>query len=86
MELVDEVHVDVLLVDYRGYGSSSQATITEEGLRTDAKAVLQYLKKNEQYTRIIIFGRSLGGAVAIAAAVDNPCHVSAIIVENTFLR
>ncbi len=73
-------------MDYRGYGSSSQAAITEEGLRTDAKAVLNYLKQNETYGRVVIFGRSIGGAVAIAAAVDQPSLVSAIIVENTFLR
>ncbi len=86
MELVDVLNVDVLLVDYRGYGSSSQAAVTEEGLRADAKAVLNYLNKDEHYTRVIIFGRSLGGAVAIAAAVDQPYLVSAIMVENTFLR
>ncbi len=86
IELVKALNVDVLLVDYRGYGSSSQAAITEEGLRTDAKAVLDYLKENESHSRVVVFGRSLGGALAIAAAADHPHLVSAIIVENTFLR
>ncbi len=86
MELVAELNVDVLLVDYRGYGSSSQAAINEEGLRKDAKAVLNYLSENESHTNVVVFGRSLGGAVAIAAAADHPHLVSAIIVENTFLR
>lgn len=36
--------------------------------------------------KIILYGHSLGGAVALQLAVDNPQKVAAVIVENTFLR
>lgn len=36
--------------------------------------------------KIVIYGHSLGGAVALQLAVDNPHKVAAVIVENTFLR
>ncbi|CAM9443651.1 unnamed protein product [Phaeothamnion confervicola] len=36
-------------------------------------------------TQLIVFGRSLGGAVAIAAADAAPSKVAAVVVENTFL-
>lgn len=35
-------------------------------------------------TKIVPFGRSLGGAVAIALAKRRPKEVAAVIVENTF--
>lgn len=35
--------------------------------------------------RVGVFGRSLGGAVALALAAANPDHVAATMVENTFL-
>jgi len=34
---------------------------------------------------IIVFGRSLGGAVSVSLACRHPAKVSAVILENTFL-
>lgn len=36
-------------------------------------------------SRMVLFGRSLGGAVAISLAQRLPALVSAVVVENTFL-
>ncbi|XP_059820743.1 protein ABHD13 [Hemitrygon akajei] len=78
--------VNVLLVDYRGYGRS-EGEPSEKGLYLDSEAVLDYVmtRPDLDKTKIILFGRSLGGAVAIHLASENPHRIFAIIIENTFL-
>lgn len=78
--------VNVLLVDYRGYGKS-EGEAGEEGLYLDSEAVLEYVmtRPDLDKTKIILFGRSLGGAVAVHLASENPHRIFAIMVENTFL-
>ncbi|CAD6208496.1 GSCOCG00010496001-RA-CDS [Cotesia congregata] len=72
--------------EYRGYGFS-QGTPTESGLYMDAQAGLDYLlSRNDINTNeIIVFGRSLGGAVAIDLAANyNKQRIWCLILENTF--
>jgi pimeloyl-ACP methyl ester carboxylesterase len=49
---------------------------------------LDYLqgKDDIRKDKIVLFGHSLGGAVALHLAADNPTKVAAVIVENTFVR
>lgn len=78
--------VNLLLVDYRGYGKS-EGEASEEGLYLDSEAVLDYVMSRPDLdkTKVFLFGRSLGGAVAIHLASENSHRISAIMVENTFL-
>ncbi|XP_048835077.1 protein ABHD13 [Brienomyrus brachyistius] len=78
--------VNVVLLDYRGYGKS-EGEPSEEGLYLDAEAALDHVmtRPDIDKTKVILFGRSLGGAVAVHLASGNPHRVAAIIVENTFL-
>ncbi|KAJ7579059.1 Alpha/Beta hydrolase protein, partial [Mycena floridula] len=77
---------DVLLVSYRGYGTSS-GTPSEKGLQKDAQAALDYVLAHDELSSrpIVVHGHSLGGAVAIDVASRNPGKISAVIVENTFM-
>ncbi|CAK5270696.1 unnamed protein product [Mycena citricolor] len=77
---------DVLIVSYRGY-AESEGSPHEKGLRLDAQAALDHVLAQPDLAKrpIILYGTSLGGAVAIDLASRNPETVSAIIVENTFL-
>ena len=61
--------VNVLIIDYRGYGKS-EGRPSEQGLYTDARAAWDYLttRRNIPASQIVIFGESLGGAVAIDLA------------------
>ena len=72
MSICGELHTDVkplvpLLSSYRGYGKSQKARPHERGLKLDAEAALRHLLKRTDVnsSHIIVFGRSLGGAVAI---------------------
>lgn len=76
------------MLSYRGYGLS-EGSPSEKGLRLDAKAALQYLHDRDDVidkNRIYIFGRSIGGACAIALAASplGQDIVKGIVVENTF--
>jgi fermentation-respiration switch protein FrsA (DUF1100 family) len=61
--------VNVLIIDYRGYGRS-QGRPSEQGLYADATAAWTFLtaERGVDEDRIVLFGKSLGGAVAIDLA------------------
>jgi pimeloyl-ACP methyl ester carboxylesterase len=73
----------VLLLDYRGYGLS-EGRATEAGTYADARAALGHLIEERGFAeeRIIAFGRSLGGAVAIDLAQGR--DFAGVILESTF--
>lgn len=80
--------VNVLALEYRGYGESD-GTPSESGLVCDAAAALRFIAGHTLLNnkKVIVFGRSLGGAVAVAVASD-PAYKSsirAVILDNTFL-
>lgn len=74
---------DVFIIDYRGYGRSSGRP-TERGLAEDARAAWRHLRHRLGVAaeRIVILGKSLGGAVGVglAAEVDS----AGLIVESSF--
>jgi fermentation-respiration switch protein FrsA (DUF1100 family) len=77
----------VLLVEYRGYGLSTGQP-SERGLYIDGRAAVDYLftRHDVDHSQIILFGRSLGGAIALDIAADHHygSKLMSIIVENTF--
>jgi fermentation-respiration switch protein FrsA (DUF1100 family) len=77
------IGVNVLIVDYRGYGRS-QGSPTEEGMYLDAQAAYDYLLSRQDIdpTKIIVYGSSLGGAAAVDLAARRA--VSAMILDSTF--
>ncbi|XP_013106411.1 protein ABHD13 [Stomoxys calcitrans] len=81
------LNCNILMVEYRGYGLSTGAP-SEKGLVTDARAAIDYLytRHDLDHTQIVVFGRSLGGAVAIDVAADTIYgqKIMCAIVENTF--
>jgi fermentation-respiration switch protein FrsA (DUF1100 family) len=73
----------VLLIDYRGYGLS-EGRPTEAGTYADARAGLAHLleARGVREDRIVLFGRSLGGAVAVELAQGR--RLAGLILESTF--
>jgi hypothetical protein len=75
--------LSTLIIDYRGYGES-EGRISEQGTYLDGEAAWRYLieTKGINPEEIIIFGRSLGGAIAAhLAARTNPAGV---VLESVF--
>ncbi len=75
--------LQVLLVDYRGYGGNPGAP-TEKGLAADSRAARAYLagRPDVDASRIVYFGESLGTAVAIDLAVEHP--PAALVLRSPF--
>lgn len=69
LQRLHRMGVNVLIFDYRGYGQS-EGTPSEKGTYADAEAAWAYVieQRGEPSKRVVIFGRSLGGAVAIELA------------------
>lgn len=75
---------EVLAVDYRGYGLSSGSP-SERDFYGDAHAIVAHCRDKLGWRpeRIIVHGRSLGGAAAARIASRFP--VAAVILENAFV-
>jgi len=81
--LVESLGLDVVLVDYRGYGASG-GTPGESGLYADGEAIARAARdRGFGPERTVLFGESLGCAVAIETALRQPCR--AVILETPFL-
>ncbi|MBE9178415.1 alpha/beta fold hydrolase [Oculatella sp. LEGE 06141] len=75
----------VLLIDYRGYGQSEGRFPSEQAVYQDAEAAWTYLTRDRQIPaeRILIYGHSLGGAIAIDLALKAP-NAAGLIVQSSF--
>jgi len=86
MQLIARLNVNVFILSYRGYGES-EGVPSEQGIKLDAQAALDHLLARDDVdpNAIVLFGRSLGGAVASWLASENPTTVKAVLLENTFI-
>lgn len=83
LKVFHELGLATLIFDYRGYGRS-RGQPSEEGTYRDAQAVWRYMAEERQTVPkdIVLFGRSLGGAVAgYLATMHAP---AALIIESGF--
>ena len=73
----------MFIFDYRGYGRS-EGYPSEKGIYRDARAAYQYLldQLGRDPERLIILGRSLGGAVAVDLA--QTAKAAGLILDSTF--
>ena len=78
---------NVFLLDYRGYGASGGAA-SLSGVQDDMDAALRtVLARNDvNPDRVVVFGQSLGGAIAIHNVAHSPYrrHIRALVVESAF--
>jgi fermentation-respiration switch protein FrsA (DUF1100 family) len=83
IKLLYDIGLNIFIIDYRGYGKS-QGSPSEKGLYLDAKAARGYLVNNRNITpdNIILYGESLGAAVAVDLALQ--VKARALIIEEAF--
>jgi pimeloyl-ACP methyl ester carboxylesterase len=77
------LRVNVFAFDYRGFGKSDGKP-SEQGLFADARAAVDYVtgELGVDPTQLLLFGHSLGGAVAIDAAHNR--QVAGLVVQSSF--
>jgi len=83
IQMFHAMGVNVFIIDYRGYGKS-EGQPSEKGVYLDAQAAYDFLKSRKEFTdqKLIVYGESLGGAVAVDLAVNR--LVDGIIVDSSF--
>lgn len=84
LETLHRLECSVFIFDYRGYGKSGGHP-TEKGLYRDARAAYEVVRAKYADTDeppVVIFGCSLGGAVAVQLAMEKPAK--GLIIEGTF--
>ncbi|XP_073043370.1 alpha/beta hydrolase domain-containing protein WAV2-like isoform X2 [Primulina eburnea] len=83
--MLQRLQCNVFMLSYRGYGASDGFP-SQHGITMDAQAALDHLSQRTDIdtSRIVVFGRSLGGAVGAVLTKNNPDKVAALILENTF--
>ncbi len=78
---------NVFALDYRGYGAS-EGVATLEGVQLDIDAAMRTLlaRGDVDKDRIVIYGQSLGGALAVYNVAHSPFrdHIRALVIESTF--
>jgi fermentation-respiration switch protein FrsA (DUF1100 family) len=74
---------NVFMFDYRGYGKSDGEP-SENGIYIDGTTAFDYVAKLPQVDsqKIVLWGTSLGGAVAVDVATKR--HAAGLILESTF--
>lgn len=75
----------VFLFDYRGYGKSEGDFPSEAAVYVDAQRAWDYLTQERKIApeRIVLYGHSLGGAIAINLATQHP-NAAGLIVQSSF--
>ena len=86
LDNIAELHrrgISLFIIDYRGYGQS-EGRPSEEGFYADGLAAYEYLSRARAIApeQLIIFGRSLGAAVAGEVARQRPA--AGLILETPF--
>lgn len=79
------ISANIVMIDYRGYGYSDGKPY-EHGLMIDAEATMDWVlnESGVDTSKIIIHGRSLGGAVSIYLTSKRQNDIKGLIIENTF--
>ena len=73
--------IGLVALEYRGYGGLSGSP-SEQGLIRDAEAAYGYAAAHYPPQQIVVWGESLGSAVAVAIAAEKP--VGRVILEAPF--
>jgi len=83
LAILRSLGLDAFIIDYRGYGRSEGAP-NEPGTYQDARAAYEWLTQQRHIDprRIILYGESLGSAIAVDLATTHP--VAGVILEEPF--
>ncbi|OGF28438.1 hypothetical protein A2331_03255 [Candidatus Falkowbacteria bacterium RIFOXYB2_FULL_34_18] len=84
LDIFKRLELNALMIDYRGYGKSSGKIKRENDLYIDSEAGWYFLTKEKNIIPedIILWGRSIGGAIAVYLAQGKDIH--ALIIESSF--
>ena len=89
IDALREAGFSIVAVDYRGWGDSTPITPTEATINADARLAWAEVQRRQPVPgRRVIFGHSMGGAVAVSLASNllQGSDYGALALESTFTR
>ncbi len=89
IEALRDAGFAILAVDYRGWGDSSFIIPSEASINADVRtAWAELLKRQPEAKKRVLFGHSMGGAVAVtlASSLHHGADYGALVLESTFTR
>jgi fermentation-respiration switch protein FrsA (DUF1100 family) len=83
IKMLEPLKLNIFIFDYRGYGKS-EGQPNEKGIYLDSQAAYDFLTQEKKIApeKLILFGRSLGGAFAVDVTAKNPA--AGLILESVF--
>jgi hypothetical protein len=81
LAFLTEQGAGVLALSWRGYGGSTGSP-SETGLHLDAQAAYEWLTARVEARRVIVFGESLGTALAVDVAAEH--ETAALVLDSAF--
>lgn len=81
-----QANVDLVMMDYRGYGKSSGRIESETQLHADVRAVWQQVAEHYQGKPVVVLGRSLGSALAATLASELQPSLTVLVSPYTSMR
>lgn len=80
------MNVDLMMIDYRGYGKSSGSITSEQQLHKDVAQAFKFLKLEYSDLPVVLLGRSLGTGLAshLYASVPLPLRPKLLILVSPF--
>ena len=89
IEALRDAGFAIVAVDYRGWGDSTRIVPTEATIDADVQTAWAELQRRQPLPgRRVIFGHSMGGAVAVtlASSLRGGSDYGALVLESTFTR
>jgi pimeloyl-ACP methyl ester carboxylesterase len=79
-----ELHLNVLLFDYRGYGRSNRTHPTQVTMQQDTHSALTYLLQNRSVApnRLVVYGQGLGAPLALQLCATIEIKCPAMILDR----
>jgi len=81
VNMTKEIGVNLFMIDYRGFGKS-RGNPTQRSLLEDGESAYRYITKKYKNCDIIVWGESLGGAIASHVASKHKCRC--LVLLSTF--
>ena len=83
IDFFNKIGINLFIFDYRGYGQS-QGVPEENGLYLDIQAAYKFVNNEQTIRPIILYGESLGGAIAVDLAAQSDFAIDGLILEGAF--
>ena len=82
-----ELGLSVLLVDFRGSGESTESyTTVGYDEAQDVESAVHFARANLPYSKLVLFGQSMGSAAVLGAIKNGNVKPDAVIIESVFDR